>query len=48
MVAVRKDKRKEAGHYSGLNENWRSKAPDALRSLSFAHVQLRFRVQQQK
>ncbi len=25
MVAARKDKRKEAGHYSGLNENWRSK-----------------------
>jgi hypothetical protein len=24
-VAVRKDKRKEAGHYSGLNENKRSK-----------------------
>ena len=24
-MAVRKDKRKEAGHYSGLDENWRSK-----------------------
>jgi hypothetical protein len=25
MVTVRKDQRKEAGHYSGLNENKRSK-----------------------
>jgi hypothetical protein len=46
MVAVRKDKRKEAGHYSGLDENKRSKTFDAHRSLSFAHVQLHFRVQQ--
>jgi len=27
------DKRKEAGHYSGLNENWRSKTFDAHYSL---------------
>jgi hypothetical protein len=42
------DKRKEAGHYSGLNENKRSKSLDAYHSLSFAHVQLRFHVQQRK
>jgi hypothetical protein len=39
-------KEKEAGHYSGLNENWRSETFDAGRSLSFAHVQLHFGVQQ--
>ena len=29
--------KKEAGHYSGLNENWRSKTFDAHRSLSLQH-----------
>ena len=40
MVAFRKDQRKEAGHYSGLNENKRSKTLFGGCNLQFAHGRL--------